>query len=285
LNLLSENVFLSIDLRYQINILLKDHDIRTSLIRKIQSRCNGPQNDYICDIHDGKLYEKINVDSTIYLTMNGSTDGAPLGNKTRRNIWPLSFILNDLPPEKRFKHILLAGIMIVKTEPTYELINLYLKTFVEQLNNLRDSGINVDITFDGPNISLKPTVLCFSANSVARPLLQSRLKFNGYFGCSYCYQRGTYISTMRYPFENIRAKFRTYESHMRDIEEYYRNNSLVRSRGVKGNSVLCSIPNFDMVWGFPFDNMHTTLLGVTKFMWELWGQISLIGLNIIKKKI
>jgi len=30
--------------------------------------------------------------------------------------------------------------------------------------------------------------------------------------------------------------------------------------------------------------MHTTLLGVTKFMWELWGQISSIGLNIIKKK-
>jgi len=225
LNLLSENVFLSVDLRYQINILLKDHDTRTSLIRKIQSRCNGPQNDYICDIHNGKLYDKINIDSTIYLTMNKSTDGAPLGNKTRRNIWPLSFILNDLPPEKRFKHILLAGIMIVKTEPTYELINLYLKTFVEQLNNLRETGINVDITFDGPNISLKPTVLCFSADSVARPLLQSRLKFNGYFGCSYCYQRGTYISTMRYPFENIRAKLRTHESHMRDIEEYYRNNS------------------------------------------------------------
>jgi len=47
LNLLSENVFLSVDLRYQINIE-KDHDIRTSLIRKTQSRCNG--NEYICDM-------------------------------------------------------------------------------------------------------------------------------------------------------------------------------------------------------------------------------------------
>jgi len=39
-----------------------------------------------------------------------------------------------------------------------------------------------------------------------------------------------------------------------------------------------------MVCGFPFDNMHTTLLDMTKFMWELWGQISSIDLNIIKKK-
>jgi len=90
--------------------------------------------------YDGKLYEKINVDS-IYLTINGSTNGASVGNKTRRNIWPLSFILNDLPPEKRFKHILLAGIMIVKTELTYKLINLYLKMFVEQLNK-KEIGIN-----------------------------------------------------------------------------------------------------------------------------------------------
>jgi len=107
------------------------------------------------------------------------------------------------------------------------MINLYLKTFVEQLNNLRKTDINVDVTFDSPNISLKPTVLCFSADSIARSLLQSRLKFNRYFGCSYCYQCGTYISTMRYPFENIRAKLRTHESHMPNIEEYYRNNSLV----------------------------------------------------------
>lgn len=80
----------------------------------------------------------------------------------------------------------------------------------------------------------KPILLCFLPDSVARSLLQFRLKFNGYFGCSYCYQKGIFINTMRYPFEGESLKIRTHESHVRDIREFEMSNSLFRSRGVKG---------------------------------------------------
>ncbi|XP_029157325.1 uncharacterized protein LOC114929811 [Nylanderia fulva] len=282
LNLSCENFFLSIDLRYQIELLLKAKSIRTAYMQSINSRKGTQQYNYINDIHDGELHKKVIANSAHIVSYNISTDGAPLGHKTKRSIWPLSVILNDLPPKIRFENVLLAGIMVVKQEPTPKLMNLYLTVFVEQADALREKGISM--TLDSGQTTFTSTTLCFSTDSVARALTQYRVKYNGYFGCSYCYQKGTYISTMRYPFVNENPELRTHESHMRDIQQFHSSQSLIQSRGVKGNSVLNSISNFDMVWGFPFDYMHTILLGVVKHIWELWVKTSLIHLTAAKIK-
>lgn len=89
---------------------------------------------------------------------------------------------------------------------------------------------------------------------------------------------------MRYPFVNESPELRTHESHMRDIQQFHSSRSLIQSRGIKGNLVLNSISNFDMVWGFPFDYMHTILLGVVKHIWELWVKTSSIHLTAAKIK-
>jgi len=172
------------------------------------------QNKCIHDIHDGKLHKRYLTEYANVLSYNGSTDGAPLGHKTNRSIWPLSFILNDIPANIRFKYVLLGGIMIVEHEPSHDLTNLYLESFVEQTTELQENGILLRNINDSSEMLLKPTILCFSTDSVARPLLQFRLKFNGYFGCSYCYQKGTFIRTMRYPFEDESSEMRTHESYI-----------------------------------------------------------------------
>lgn len=275
LNLSCDNFFLSIDLRHQIELLLKAKNIRTAYVQSVNSRKGTQQYSYINDIHNDELYKKVIARLAYVVNYNVSTDGAPLGHKTKRSIWPLSVILNDLPPKIRFENVLLAGIMIVKHEPTPKLMNLYLTTFVEQANALSEKGISVSMTFGSDQTTFTPTTLCFSTDSVARALIQWRVQYNGYFGCSYCYQKGTYISTMRYPFVNKNPELRTNESHMRDIKEFHSSRSLIQSRGVKGNSILNSISNFDMIWGFPFDYMHTILLGVVKHIWELWIKTSI----------
>jgi len=154
-------------------------------------------------------------------------------------------------------------------------MNLYLQSFVEQATELQENVIIfycVRSTISS-EILLKPIILCFSADSVARPLLQFRLKFNGYFGCSYCYQEGTFIHTMRYPFEDESSEMRTYESHIRDVQEFERV-VLCFDHEVIGRSVLCSLSHLNMVWGFPFDSIHTIFLGVIKHIWELWDKTS-----------
>lgn len=65
------------------------------------------------------------------------------------------------------------------SEPSPQFMNLYMKVFIDQLRDLMQKGVtikmsnNEEITF-----VLKP--LCGSVDSVARPIIQNRLQFNGH---------------------------------------------------------------------------------------------------------
>lgn len=270
LNLSSDNFFMSIDLRYQISLLMENNRIRAALVDKLSTIKVRNQASCINDIDEGELQRRIAVTSPYNTTYNFSTDGAPLFHKSKRNFWPLQIILNGLPPEMRFKYVLLAGLMVVKREPTPALMQLFLTPFVEQVNQLQLKGIDLGLTNDGQPILCTFTPLCCSADSVARAVLQNRLQFNGYFGCSYCYQRGEFFaSAMRYPFEENEPELRTHDSHMQDVLEFDLSRSLLKSRGAKGTSILSTIHNFDMVWSFPLDQLHTPLIGTGKHLWKL----------------
>lgn len=265
ISLTSTNMFLTIDIEYQIRMLLNDSVIRDALIAHKNVRRNTES---MSDIQDGKLHRGMVSECPNPLTLNFNTDGAPLFHKSKRSFWPLQFILNDLPPTMRFKYVLMAGVMIVKKEPSPQLMNTYLSELVDQITALREKGIRVGNATEGQTVYV-PIILCCSVDSVARPILQNRLQFNGYFGCSYCYQQGRFHSAMRYPFEAEDAELRTPSSHAQDEQEMAASSSLIRARGVKGPSVLMTLPHFNMVWGFPLDSMHTMILGVTKHLWDL----------------
>ncbi|XP_076686458.1 uncharacterized protein LOC143378519 [Andrena cerasifolii] len=112
---------------------------------------------------------------------------------------------------------------------------------------------------------LIPIAAC--VDSVARPLLQNRLQFNGYYGCSWCYIYGKYMwGSVRYPLSERGDELRTHEANMEDT-----NNSVTLQhsiRGVKGFSELARLPLFDTVWGYPVEYMHGVTLGVAKQLWD-----------------
>ncbi|CAG5072750.1 Protein of unknown function, partial [Cotesia congregata] len=61
------------------------------------------------------------------------------------------------------------------------------------------NGIEI-VTEAGKTITYNCTIFSFPVDSVARPILQNRLQFNGFYGCSWCYHHGIYDSrSMRYP--------------------------------------------------------------------------------------
>lgn len=82
LTLSSENCFYTIQLKFQLTELMK--------IEQIQSK----------------------LDNLTILKINFSTDGAPIFHKSKRSMWPLQIILQDLPPELRFKYVTIVGLMI-----------------------------------------------------------------------------------------------------------------------------------------------------------------------------
>lgn len=96
---------------------------------------------------------------------------------------------------------------------------------------MHSEGIKVKFV-DKNEITLKFTPLLVIADSVARPILKNRLQYNGYFGCSYCYQKGIHMNyAMKYPFQPEEPNLRTHDSHMIDLQKVKKGSSF---HGLKG---------------------------------------------------
>lgn len=101
--------------------------------------------------------------------------------------WPISIVFNELPPNIRFKHILLVGILIVSKEPSPELLNLFIEKFKDQATGLHNTGMKYTFSEDGIKRSITFTPLCVIADSPAKATLQNKVRHNGYNCCPYCY--------------------------------------------------------------------------------------------------
>ncbi|XP_036141154.1 uncharacterized protein LOC118647030 isoform X2 [Monomorium pharaonis] len=267
LTMQSQYKFVYIDLQFQLKKLLSNSFIQQSVIEYIHhcaEKRNADGNVTLNDISDSVLYKslssKYSGGSDYLLTYNFNTDGMPIFNSSKKSSWPLLLILNEMPPSLRFKHVLLCALWIGDKEPTPTMMNMFLKQFVEQAMQLFEKGITIQNKQSLITFKLLP--MCCVVDSVARPIVQNRLQYNGYYGCSWCYARGKYLhGTVRYLF-NESSNLRTHETHMIDVREATEFNKCVR--GVKGNAILLQLPQFNAVWGFSYEFMHGTLLGVYK---------------------
>lgn len=62
-------------------------------------------------------------------------------------------------------------------------MNLYINVFIEQIPDLMKNGIVINLE-NGKKCDFILQPLYSSVDSVARPIIQNRFQFNGYFGCS-----------------------------------------------------------------------------------------------------
>lgn len=264
----SSNCFLSIDIKFQLQTLIQNSNVRKLLLKNVKEIENRLQKNVntIVDVYDGELYKTLYYNTrekTILLTFNFNIDGAPISKSSKSSMWPIQLIINELPLNIRFRYILIAGLWITKSEPSSQFINLYMNAFIDQIRDLMTNGIVINIDNEECNLILQP--LCSSVDSVARPIIHNRYQFNGYFGCSWCYQYGNYTNgAMRYPFMDEDPPLREHKSYIMDMKNAEKIGR--PCNGVKNFAEISRFENFDCVWGFPFDYMHGLLLGIVHVM-------------------
>ncbi|KAH7978145.1 hypothetical protein HPB49_004611 [Dermacentor silvarum] len=149
----------------------------------------------ISDITKGQCYSRLREEQNLRpddLTLTINTDGSPVWKSSKTSVWPLQFIVNELPPHLRFKHPVLAGLWFGRKHPEMQ---LFLEEFVNEVNS---TGV-VKWTHKGNIYVSKPYVLCFSVDAPARASVQNMVTFNGYFGCTWCLNPGEHREgSMRY---------------------------------------------------------------------------------------
>lgn len=230
------------------------------------------------DITDSALYKK-NIKGDV-LSFNFSTDEAQLFKSSNKAFWPLQLHFNFLYGKARFQFPVLVALWQTEIEPTPDFMNLYMSVLKKNCDDLLSKGVRYTDHETGILKTLKLVPFCGCVDSVARPILQNRLQFNGHWGCSWCYHYGFYFArSMRYPlFEKQHEKpddnhdpdLRSHESHLHDLsvtklfpKKFY--------HGVKGPKLL-EFQNIDIVWSLPVDYMHGALMGVTKQLYMSWKE-------------
>lgn len=140
------------------------------------------------DITSGSLCSGLHEEGVMTwtdLSFTFNTDGSPVYKSSKSSIWPIQFILNELPPEIRFANCTVAGLWFGRKHPD---MSMFLSKFVNEVQDMgpltwqHDSGTTTSQIFP----------LCCSVDSPARATVHNQVQFNGYFGCHWCLARGEY---------------------------------------------------------------------------------------------
>lgn len=174
------------------------------------------------DIYDGALYkshaQNNNPLSDIFtLSFMWYSDGAPIFKSRKYSLWPLYFIINELPYAERMKedNVVEAGIWFGELDPVSD---LFLRPIYSQLSELQ-VGKEVPIN-DFEMRTVKAFLLCGTCDSPARADFLNHVRFNGEYGGPRCLLRGYSIrgddlgNTWIHPFEGD-LQLRSKELHER----------------------------------------------------------------------
>ncbi|XP_077499274.1 uncharacterized protein LOC144110296 isoform X1 [Amblyomma americanum] len=198
----------------------------------------------------------------ISFTLNA--DGSPVFKSSGTSIRPIQLMINELPPSKRMKNLVLAGLWFGKDKPH---MGIFQGAFVEVMNKLSQEGF--DLNYEGRKQNFKAFCTCCAVDSVARAPMQGVTQFNGYHGCNWCLQKGERVGrATKYPVEDKDSAERSEEQMVSDME-----TAIVEGRpvnGVKSFSPLINMQQFNIVWSFVPDYMHCMLLGMGRQFLDLW---------------
>jgi hypothetical protein len=228
----------------------------------------------IHDITDGSQYKSMGASFPNFISLTCNTDGVPVFSSSKVSLWPVYYVVNEMPLANRRKCIILHALWSGIGKPRIECL---FQPVVSELKHLFDVGFkwmrgNVECI----------TKVCLGlvcCDSVARPLLQRFKQFNGRFGCSFCLAPGVSMAKGRgnvrvYPID-ILINDRCHEQTLEHAVLADQTKSDVF--GVKGTSVLSLVPKFDIINGFNPEYMHVVLLGVVRQFANLWLDCSSNG--------
>jgi len=242
------------------------------------NRTNSVEN--MEDIYDGLVYQKHMQEGQFLADGNNisflwNTDGVPVFKSSKCSIWPLYFVINELPPHKRWnkENVILGGLWFGETKPN---MLTFLKPFTQSVSILKTNGMEVYSPDVQQHFKCHAMLLCGTCDLPAKALVYNMKQFNGEFGCPHCLQKGEQISldsggTVRiYPYiqgnptDPLRTGDQT-EKHARKATDERKPEF-----GIKGPSWLSSVPGYNIIEGNTIDYMHSVLLGVSKMLLKLW---------------
>lgn len=232
------------------------------------------------DIWDEKLYTKhtgsnglLSNAENISLTWN--TDGIPVFKSSKFSLWPLYFIINELPYKERIhrENMIFAGLWFGSSKP---IMLTFLQPFHSSLSVLETEGFLVE-TSNGDQFTSRAILLAGTSDLPAKCLVCNTVQYNGFYGCMKCKQAGCTVKTSKgghvhaFPFndDDPKGPKRTHTGTLEDSRQATQLK-VGNVNGIKGPSWFGGLQYYDIIEGTGIDYMHCVLIGVCKSLLGLW---------------
>lgn len=259
---------------------LKDQLLHLLQFRGLAGKLQEPserRDGFICDITDGEEYIRVNKTRRPWdLTLIVNTDGISLRKSAKLHCWPILATIAEVPPQFRNDFVIICGLWCSKEKPK---MNTFMKPFCESINKYYLNGIKW--------VNQQTEELCcsrvlapiFVADAPARAELQNIMGHQGNFGCNICeLKRQKNIpplgkrATRYFPFEEIKnLKLRRASKMIRQADAAPSSRHKPKHiKGVKGRTILSSLPLIDISKCFVSEIMHSVWLGVFNALFDYW---------------
>lgn len=204
-----------------------------------------------------------------------NTDGASVFKSSNYSIWPLYFVINELPVHKRWctHNVILGRLWFGPQKPN---MLTFLKPFTESISNLQTNGVEVYSPDTSSNFVCRAMLLCGSCYLPAKAVVLNMKQYNGEYGCSHCLQSGKRLKLDTGGTVHVYPYIQSNPTGPKCTEEQTKMHareavSMGKAKfGVKGPCWLSTIPDYSIIDGNTIDYMHSVLLGVTKMLLGLW---------------
>ena len=232
------------------------------------------------DIYDGELYKRhtgingiLSDKSNISLTWN--TDGIPVFKSSKFALWPLYFVINELPYKERISkdNMIFAGLWFGSSKPS---MLTFLQPFHSSLSTLENEGLLIKSS-DENYFTTRVILLAGTCDLPAKCLVCNTVQYNGFNGCFKCKQAGQTVKTGKkgghvhafpFDFDNPKGPKRTHAETLDESQQAAAQGKPVN--GIKGPSWFGGLKHHDIIDGTGIDYMHCVLLGVCKRLLGLW---------------
>ncbi|KAK3917754.1 65-kDa microtubule-associated protein 2 [Frankliniella fusca] len=224
------------------------------------------------DVYDSSVYR--NAEQTVFkdsnsISLTWYTDGISIFECSTYTLWPFLFVINELPPEERFKpeNVILGGLWGCNEKPHP---NVFLLPLYCQLMSLSE-GCKVKAFNSEVEMEVHVFLLFGTCDVPAKASFMNMKGHSGYFSCPKCLVKGEKSprtgNVMVFLHED-NLEPRTDENYKEFVSESVKIKD--DYKGVFGPSILSFMTASSFISSVSIDSMHCVQLGVTKQLINLW---------------
>ncbi|CAF2124665.1 unnamed protein product [Rotaria magnacalcarata] len=198
-------------MRYKLSEALKTSHVVTDHeepISPISMPDTDATNETLKIYGDGELHRKIQgLCQDPFITLSLNIDGIQPNKGSKKTIWPILLVVNEIPLKYRFapENLILAGVWPGATKPTRTYIAHFLKPVVAELSHLED-GVAFYLQSDVPSsnrqiVRIRVYLIGACCDKPAQALVQNIPEPIGAFGCGRCEVEVKYFFYIFYTYQ------------------------------------------------------------------------------------